>query len=79
MVYGSKCFGSSGYDIGDCDTQVAAMRHNKSLLFSRAGWCWLRSVTISTDFARARGDGGATIGDGASDSGGRVRPYFLLT
>ena len=78
MVYGSKCWGSSGFDIGDCNTQVAAMRHNKSLSFSRAGWCWLRSVTLSPDFADAN-DGGDAYGPGASGSSGRVRPYFLLT
>ena len=78
MVYGSRCFGSSGYDIGDCNTQVAAMRHNKSLSFSRAGWCWLRSVAGSADFAYAHitGDAGSYY---ASYTGGRVRPYFLLT
>ena len=79
MVYGSKCFGSSCYDIGDCNTQIAAMRHNESLTFSRtgSGWYWLRSVIYSTTFADA-GHYGLTR-NGAGYSGGHVRPYFLLT
>jgi hypothetical protein len=78
MVYGTTPVGSSMFDIGNCNTQVAAMRHNKSLSFSRAGWCWLRSVPASSDFAVAHGPGFA-LGTDASLSGGRVRPYFLLT
>jgi hypothetical protein len=79
MVYGTTPVGSSMFDVGDCNTQVAAMRHNKSLSFSRAGWCWLRSVADSAAFADASNNGDAYIGRGASVSSGRVRPYFLLT
>jgi hypothetical protein len=78
MVYGGRCLSSSFFDIGDCSTQVAAMRHNKSLSCTRSGWCWLRSVVDSTSFAGANRDGRARY-SGASYTGSRVRPYFLLT
>ena len=77
MVYGCRPFSSSGFDIGDCDTQVAAMRHDKSLSFTRTYLCWLRAVTSSSSFAVAGNDGVATY-YGASSSDGGVRVYFLL-
>ena len=77
MVYGATPFSSSGFDVGECNTQVAAMRHNKSLSFSRSGWYWLRAVVSGTLFANAYYYGLANYNN-ASNSTGRVRPYFLL-
>ena len=78
MVYGNHPNSSSLYDIGDCNTQVAAMRHDKSLSFTRTAWCWLRAVASASFFAVANGRGDAHSG-GASGAGGGVRPYSLLT
>lgn len=78
MVYSAPIFSSSGHDIGDCNTQVAAMRHDKSLSFTRAGWNWLRAVASAATFCIANGDGIANFSS-ASNATGRVRPYFLLT
>ena len=77
MVFGRRVCSSSYYDDGDCNTQIAAMRHNKSLLFDRSYWCWLRAVASSSYFATASNDGGA-YGLAAGLSDGGVRPYFLL-
>lgn len=77
MICGNTPFSSSGFDVGECNTQVAAMRLNKSLSFSRSGWCWLRSVASGTAFTFASYYG-RTDGNEASNSAGRVRPYFLL-
>ena len=77
MVYGGRVFSSSFFDVGDCNTQIAAMRHNKSLSFDRSYWCWLRAVASSSNFAIADYRGYAN-GSAASTSGGGVRPYFLL-
>lgn len=77
MVYGCRTFSSSGFDIGDCDTQVAAMRHDKALSFTRTCWCWLRAVVSSSYFADASSAGLADSGDASSGDGG-VRVYFLL-
>ena len=77
MIYGSRPFSSSGFDIGDCDTQVAAMRHDKSLLFTRTSWCWLRAVVSSSYFAYVNFLGYADY-HGASTTDGGVRVYFLL-
>lgn len=77
MVYGATPFSSSGFDVYDCNTQVAAMRHNKGLSFSRAGWCWLRAVVSGTSFANSANYGFASYHTASSEMG-RVRPYFLL-
>lgn len=77
MVYGGRVFSSSFYDVGDCNTQIAAMRHNKSLSFDRSYWYWLRTVVRSSDFASADGHGYAD-NNAAGISDGGVRPYFLL-
>ena len=77
MVYGGRVLSSSFFDVGDCNTQVAAMRHNKSLSFDRSYWCWLRAVASSSNFAYAYGNGDAGYGAASSSDGG-VRPYFLL-
>ena len=78
MVYGGRVFSSSGMDVYDCNTQVAAMRHNKGLSFSRSGWSWLRAVVSGAHFAYADSSGIAN-NYSASGAAGRVRPYFLLT
>jgi len=76
MVYGTTSFSSSGYDVGDCNTQVSAMRINKSQSFTRNYWCWLRAVASASRFCFA-GSYGNAITDVATCVLG-VRPYFLL-
>ena len=78
MVYGCHPFSSSGFDIGDCYTQVAAMRHDKSLSFTRSHYCWLRAVASSNYFAFTYSDGEAYYYPASAGDGG-VRVYFLLT
>lgn len=77
MVYGGRVLSSSFIDVGDCNTQVAAFRHNKSLSFNRAYWYWLRAVASSSCFCYADYYGGNAGYFDASASDGRVRPYFL--
>ena len=77
MIYGCHPFSSSAFDIGDCDTQVAAMRHDKALSFTRTCWYWLRAAVSSSYFAGAS-DSGVAGNNSASTGAGGVRPYFLL-
>jgi hypothetical protein len=77
MVYGCRPFSSSAFDVGDCNTQVAAMIHDKSLSFTRSYWCWLRAVVSSSRFAYAGSNGHADYYDASIGDGG-VRVYFLL-
>lgn len=77
MIYGCHPVSSSAFDIGDCNTQVAAMRHDKSLSFTHTYWCWLRAIVSSSSFAYARNDGGADF-NSASNADCGVRVYFLL-
>ena len=76
MIYGGKICSSSLFDVGECNTQVAAMRHDKSLSFTRYSWNWLRAVAHSTGFAFVRAGGNADYGGSSYVVG--VRPYFLL-
>ena len=76
MVYGAPVFSSSGHDIGECNTQIAAFRHNKSLSFVRSAYVWLRSVCNATNFCFALSHGDANYY--AASAAGGVRPYFLL-
>ena len=76
MVYGTTSFSSSGCDVGDCNTQIAAFRLNKAMSFVRNSWYWLRAVASASDFC------GANFGSRAdkllASSVCAVRPYFLL-
>jgi hypothetical protein len=76
MMYGGRAFSSSSFDIGECNTQLAACRHDKSKSFQRAYLNWLRAVAHSADACCANiyGDASRT---GVLRVGG-VRPYFLL-
>ena len=75
MIYGGKVLSSSFFDVGECTTQVAAMRHNKSLSFTRNSWCWLRAVVASSNFANVNNNGNAN-NNNASAVGG-VRPLLV--
>lgn len=80
MVYGTRAWSQAsqnGFDTGTNKSQLAAFKHNHSLISSCRLWYWLRAVRSSTNFCY-----GGSIGDagngGASDSGG-VRPCFLIS
>lgn len=76
MIYGGAVFGSSGFDVGNKNRQLAYFRC-KPFCMSRQ-WFWLQTVASSTDFCLAGGYGNAYC-DVASDSTsyGGFRPYFL--
>lgn len=76
MIYGSNAVDSSFFDCGDGNTQIAVMRHYKPIIHTRSNWYWLRSVSVSTNFAGC-GSNGASRNGSASAVGG-VRPYFLF-
>ena len=75
MVYGTKVFSSSFFDIGDRKSQLNIFRLKHSFATTRGHW-WLSSVTGGTHFARVYGAGFADYA-GASYSFG-ARPYFLF-
>lgn len=77
MIYGGAVFGSSGFDVGNKNRQLAYFRY-KPFCMSRQ-WFWLQAVASSTDFCLASGAGRAHYGGATrSDSRGGFRPYFLL-
>ena len=76
MIYGGAVFGSSGYDVGNKNRQLAYFRC-KPFCMSRK-WFWLQAVASSTYFCFAGDYGTAIYGDASySDSYGGFRPYFL--
>lgn len=77
MIYGGTVFGSSGYDVGNAERQLAIFKFKK---FSEGRlWFWLRAVASASDFCLADGDGYATYSSASnSNSYGGCRPYFLL-
>lgn len=80
MVYGTRTWSQAsqnGFDTGTNKSQLAAFKHNHSLISSCRSWYWLRAVRSSAGFCRVSGDGGAD-NDSASASGG-VRPWFLIS
>lgn len=76
MIYGGVVFGSSGFDVGNKNRQLAYFRC-KPFCMSRK-WFWLQAVASSTNFCIAGGNGDACYYVASdSDSYGGFRPYFL--
>jgi hypothetical protein len=80
MVYGTRAWSQAsqnGFDTGVNKSQLAAFKHNHSLISSCRSWYWLRAVRSSADFCGVSSNG--NVGNaGASDSNG-VRPCFLIS
>lgn len=80
MVYGTRAWSQAsqnGFDTGTNKSQLAAFKHNHSLISSCRSWYWLRAVRSSTNFCIVDGYGNVSS-NGASYSGG-VRPCFLIS
>ena len=75
MVYGTKAFGNSGYEVGTDMGILPLFALNPSSRSIRTGW-WLRSVVSPSLFANVLASGLA-YGNDASDSRG-VRPCFTI-
>lgn len=79
MVYGTRAWSQAsqnGFDTGANKSQLAAFKHNHSLISSCRSWYWLRAVRSSANFCHVAG-GGYADAYGASGSAG-VRPFFLI-
>lgn len=80
MVYGARAWSQAsqnGFDTGTNKSQLAAFKHNHSLISSCRSWYWLRAVRSSANFCLV-GSGGSANHSGASDASG-VRPCFLIS
>lgn len=86
MVYGGTVFSSSGFDVGNCKTQLPLFQHDHSATIAGYRnnrtdykWYWLRAVSSSSRFCFAGSHGDANFSDAATSYAvGGVRPYFLL-
>jgi hypothetical protein len=76
MVYGTSVLSSSFYDIGECNSQLAAFRLNHGLICSKRYWWFLRPIAHSSAFCPVGGNGFANPAPAAEFYG--IRPYFLL-
>lgn len=80
MVYGTRAWSQTsqnGFDTGTNKSQLAAFKHNHSLISSGRSWYWLRAVRSSAAFCSVGGYGAAAYAS-ASDASG-VRPCFLIS
>lgn len=80
MVYGTRAWSQAsqnGYDTGTNKSQLAAFKHNHSLISSCRSWYWLRAVRSSANFCDVGSYGGAS--DGGASAAGGVRPCFLIS
>ena len=86
MVYGTRVFSSSAFDVGNGKKQVAlfALNHESTIAGYRGNhsdrkWYWLRAIASASLFCNAYSNGDAYYYDASirSDWSG-VRPYFLL-
>ena len=80
MVYGTRAWSQNsqnGFDTGANKSQLAAFKHNHSLISSCRSWYWLRAVRSSTNFCGIYDHGAADHGDASLSHG--VRPCFLIS
>ena len=80
MVYGTRAWSQTtqnGYDTGINKSQLAAFKHNHSLISSCRSWYWLRAVLSSAHFCSVASDGGANAYSASNAYG--VRPCFLIS
>lgn len=75
MVYGTKVWGNSGYEVGCLNEQFPLFRLNPESIHRRFAY-WLRSVGSATDFALVSINGGAYDGNASNSLG--VRPFFFI-
>ena len=75
MVYGTKVWGDSGYELGCLNEQFPLFRLNPESIHRRFNY-WLRSVRSSTYFAIVAYDG--TAGHYYASNSFGVRPFFFV-
>lgn len=75
MVYGTKVWGNSGYEVGCINEQLPLFRLNPESIHRRFG-CWLRSVGSAAHFAFVSSAGDADYYAASVASG--VRPLFFV-
>lgn len=75
MVYGTKVWGNSGYEVGCINSQLPLFRLNPEMIHRRFN-DWLRSVRSAAYFAFVPGSGFASYGNASNSLG--VRPLFFV-
>ena len=75
MVYGTKVWGNSGYEVGCLNEQFPLFRLNPESIHRRFN-SWLRSVQSSTNFAYVNSNGNANNSNASTSRG--VRPFFFV-
>lgn len=75
MVYGTKVWGNSGYEVGCLNEQFPLFRLNPESIHRRFAY-WLRSVGSATNFANVNSSGNANSNYASYSIG--VRPFFFV-
>ena len=76
-VYGSTVWSSSGYDTGNANHQLEVFANYKAAINNRTAWYWLKDIAYASSFCYYYVSGLSDFG-GASNSGGYVRPRFVI-
>lgn len=75
MVYGTKVWGNSGYEVGCLNEQFPLFRLNPESIHRRFNY-WLRSVGSAAYFALVGNSGNAHYSSASASHG--VRPFFFV-
>ena len=75
MVYGTKVWGNSGYEVGCLNEQFPLFRLNPESIHRRFAY-WLRPVKSATDFVYVSNSGSAGSNNASYAFG--VRPFFFV-
>lgn len=82
QVYGTKAWGSSGYDVGEANFQLALFQHDPINMIAKQGNSggrtnyWLSAVASGSSFCYCDGNVNSNCSYASNSLG--VRPYFLL-
>ena len=75
MVYGTKVWGNTGYEVGCLSEQIPLFRLNPESIHRRFAY-WLRSVASTTNFSAMIGSGYTTTSYASAEYG--VIPFFFI-
>ena len=75
MIYGTKVWGNSGYEVGCLNEQFPLFKLNPESIHRRFTY-WLRSVGSAPSFACVGANGSASYGSASTVLG--VRPFFFV-
>lgn len=75
MIFGTKVWGNSGYEVGCVNTQLPLFRFNPESIHINKAY-WIRSIRSDTAFTAVTSNGAASTGNASINF--NVRPFFFI-